>query len=125
MSTAAGAPVVTDDFIAQLDTATATNATQDAAITAAEAAIELLFTRFQADTKTDTTSAGGDLSVTFAVPFVATPTIVVSPHGYTFGSFTCAAFDKSTTGFTIRCIDMAGNPIVSTAVSVEWIATVA
>lgn len=76
-------------------------------------------------TSSITVSAGsyGDIDVTFPTAFTSTPTILVtigtSSTGAGMGNVSVAAFNKSKTGFTIRCYN---NDTSSRTPGFTWVA---
>lgn len=73
----------------------------------------------QHDTKTATTDANGEISITFTETYSSTPTIVATPYGT--GDLTVTISASSTTGFTVK-FRLAGAVDASSSRTFRWIA---
>lgn len=109
---------VTAAKLADLNVTTAKLA--DDAVTAAKIAVPAIF-----GSTAGTTSAGGDIAITFGNTFAAAPTVVVSCGDNNNGFFVPHVIHSTvtTTGVTVRCYDATGSAIPSTALRVNWAAS--
>lgn len=84
--------------------------------------LNVLAGKAKAGTVTDTTDAGGLISVTFAAAFSSTPVVVVQlEEDVDYYSVITA---RNATGFTVKILDNAGNGLVTTAVTFSYIAMI-
>lgn len=121
MPVTAGAPIVAEDFMEQLDEATADIVDLQNNVTTIETSLLNSLEITQRGSVVGTPTVDGDLSITF--DFADTPFVVAWP-GDISTVFTVQQRQSTltNTGVTVRCFDPAGAPLTGIAVRVTWIA---
>ena len=123
MPVTAGSPIVAEDFMEQLDEATADIVDLESAVSAVVTAFNESLEITKRGSVVGTPSVDGDLVVTFPEAFASNPIVVAFPGDISAVFMVqMVGASLSTTGVTVRCFDPAGAAVTGVAVRVNWIA---
>lgn len=121
MGTNAGDLLDTDDFMLQLDAATADIAVLEGLVTSLQASIAVLFEREQSDGTVVSTDGLGQATILFPNgPFSTTPVVTVSPGNYDNGVFVVGVVACDETSFVVRCHNLAEVLVTGTDLLINW-----